>query len=276
MVKDIHILLLGFETQNGQLILKRIFDNFPTLKVAVPAGIYNENTTISQYILPINYSNVEQMTQSFQVVQTVVVCDSKYNTAKIKQAVKAANSKYLDVCYDYPNTVVESAYHKFSFTPTSMDAHQSASGIGFKGFWILSHQQSMLSFPSIREGKWSISQNPIIVNQLKVNHVVEFSNRFFAYFFWILALLFRIIFPIFKDRHTYSSNCDWRFFGETKEHSTRYRFVAIAKEVEADNFRADKAILKILDTLGFKENEIADWNCFSRFRLKLQKYELVK
>ena len=276
MVKDIHVLLLGFETQNGQLILKRIFDYFPTLKVAVPAGMYGENIIISQYLLPINYSNVEQMTQSFQFVQTVVACDSKYNTLKIKQAAEAANTKFLDACYNYPRTVVESAYHKFSFTPTLMNAHQSASGIGFRGLWILSHQLSMLSFPTLIENKWSINQDPIDVHGLKVNHVIEFSNRFFAFLFWFFALLFRIIFPFFKDRHTYSSNCDWRFFGETTEHSTKYRFMATANEVEADMLRPDEAILSILNSLGFKENEIADWNCFNRFRIKLQKYELAK
>lgn len=276
MVKDIHVLLLGFETQNGQLIIKRIFDYFPTLKVAVPAGMYGDNITMSQYILPINYSDVEQMTHSFQFVQTVVACDSKYNTLKIKQAAEAANVKFLDVCYNYPKTVVESAYYKFSFTPTQMNAHQSASGVGIRGLWILSHQKSMLSFPALIEEKWSIKQEPINVHQLKVNHFIEFSNRFFAYLFWLLALLFRIIFPFFKDRQTYSSNCNWRFFGETTEHSTKYKFIATANDVEADLLRPDEAILSILNSLGFKENEIADWNCFNRFRIKLQKYELEK
>lgn len=276
MVKDIHVLLLGFETQNGQMILKRIFDYFPTLKIAVPAGSYKDQITISQYLLPINYSNVEQMTQSFQYVQTVVSCDSKYNTLKIKQAAEAANSKFLDVCYNYPRTITESAYYKFSFTPDTLTAYQSASGIGFRGLWTLSHQKSMLSFPALRDDKWSINQEPIDIEKLKVNHFIEFSNRFFAILFWLFALLFRIIFPFFKDRHTYSSNCNWRFFGETTEHTQKFEFYATADDVEADLLRPDAGILTILLTLGFKENEISDWNCFSRFRIKLQKYEKVK
>ncbi|OHT07379.1 hypothetical protein TRFO_24466 [Tritrichomonas foetus] len=276
MRRDIHVLLLGFETTNGQTILRRMNENFPTIKVAVPAGIYKEDIIISQYLVPLNLSNVEQLTKTFQLIQTVVICDQKFNNKKVLQAAESAKTKVVNAFYNYPQTVVEAAYHRFSFTPISMTAHQSASGLGLKGIWTVSHQESFLSFPKQNHGKYSIDQKPIDIQKMKVAHRIEFSNKFTAILFWLFALFLRLIFPFGKDRRTFNSNCNWRFFGETVEFDDTFEYEVTAESVESEYLRPDVAVLNILTSLSIKENESCDWNSFSRMRIKLSKYELKK
>lgn len=276
MEKQIHALILGFETPNGQWILKRLKDNFPSLKIGIPAGIYSEDIKLAPYILPVNFSNAEQLAQSFQKVQTIVSCDPKFINQTITSAAKIANSSFINACYSYPKTVIESAFYKFSFTPNTMTACQSASGLGFQGFWILSHQKSMLSRPKKLNGKWEIEQPMIDIGKLKVTHLIEFSSPFFAYCFWFFAILFRFLIPLFKDTPVYSSVCNWRFYGETSEHSQKYEYLVTSQEVHAERLRPDLAIKEILQSIGINENESSDWNCFNFLKVTLVDYKLIQ
>ena len=275
MRRKIHVLLLGFETPQGQTILKKLTNSFPSIRIAAPTGIYQDEVYLPQNFIPVNFSSANQMSAVFQTVCTVVSCDKKYNTKKIIDAAKTAKTKFINSCYDYPFTVVNAAYYKFSFVPLSMTAQQSASGIGFSGFWRIAHQKSLLKFPERKNDKWTIEQDDMLIlnKDIRVTHRIEFSNRFFAILFWIFALLLRLIYPLGNCSRTYSSQSDWRFFGETSEFDDKYRYIVSANCVDASVLRCDLAILDLLLSLNIKEDESCDWNSFLQLKIKLEKYD---
>ncbi|KAH0795318.1 hypothetical protein GPJ56_000767 [Histomonas meleagridis] len=272
MSKRFNLLILGPETRIGQSIIRKISDNFHFLNVAVPTGIYKEQTALPPYQIAMNFVNVDQLVDDFSLAEVVISCSPLYSTEVIKNAAVSAGAKFIDACYSYPQAVIEAACHRLPFHPTMMEASQSASGCSISDFWIISHQLTILPFPHCRNGKWVIEQGTVSLEDISVPHHFEFSGKFYAILFWLISLFFRFIFPFFHLRKPYTSTSRWKFSGKTLEHHKEYQFKAMAEGVDAELLRPELAFLKALDALGIERSESRNWGCCSKLKVKLTEY----
>jgi hypothetical protein len=270
-----HVLLIGVETPFGQAMLSRLNEHFQPLKVAAPAKIYDDSVSLPPYLLPVNLQSPTE--DSFQQVRTVVTCAPELMTDALRRAVDAADAKLIDVPSSYTETVVEGCFAKFGFRPESMSAGQSASGLGLVGTWYVAHRRPLRRVIR-RDGKWVINQGTITVRAgtdeaVEVEHFIPFRNRFWAWLFWLFALILRLI-PPYQIKPPSDGNCDWEFSGETKEHDQVYEFKAAAQSVKAKMVRPDLAVIAVLDQLEIVRNEAAHWPAFNLLTLRLLSYRL--
>lgn len=273
-MRKIQAVILGIETITGQNTLKKIRTYFPVLKIAAPTAPYPENVTIPPYLVPLNMNNVEQLSNSLQVTQAVIVCDKKYHTQRLIEACEKAGTKLILAHSAYPRVAIESVFGKFSFVPEEMEAHQEASGISLTAFWAIAHSEKWVSFPQLHRNKWTIEQDPVPVAGFNVSHRIEFQSKFFALLFWFFAILTRIIWP-FCARSDKACVCNWKFFGVTQEHGKKFRFTASVKDIDSDYIVHDYVIIRLLPALGIKHNEACDWQSFAKIKITLDHYEPV-
>ena len=264
--------LLGVETPTGQLVLKRFRDHFPIFKVAAPTSLYPDSVEIPPYLIPVNLDDVDCMTSVFQSVDVVIACHWRYTTSKIMSAAKSAGCYFLNATMSYPEIVIESCWRKFSFRANSMVAYQSASGIGFSGFWKVSHRKKMIEFPKLRDNRWSIEQDPVSFEGITITHRIAFKSKFWAVLFWIWALILRFLVPFFGDGRLSGCECDWNFIGTTEEHGTMYCYEGDAMHVDSSILLPDLLVTRALSCLRVKDDECCDWPAFPRLNVRLNSF----
>jgi hypothetical protein len=270
-----HALLFGVDTPNGQLILKRLSDHFPMLKIVVPTAPYPEGISLPPYFIPLNLRSATQMATAFSRVQVVIICHSGYNTGPIRGAIADANIPFIDAGSPGPDTVLEAAMHNFHFTPTELDGYQGASGIGLTGLWTIAHQPRRIPYPRLIHELWTIEQESVLCSEkVSARHRIQFQNRFFSLFFWFTAMFLRYLFPFFREGKPLGSVNDWRFNGETVEHGQTYEFTATCDELNPEILAPDLAIVKLLQLLKIREGG-GEWRPFARFQIKLRSYNKV-
>ena len=274
MPKKFNILILGPDTDIGQSIMKIINDHFHYLNVATPTGIYKEGSILPPNQIAMNFSNAEKLGQQLKMAEVVVSCALRYSTDEIQNIAKENNVKFVNGCCSYPQAVIEAAFQRLPFQPTSMSAIQTASGTSIIDFWHISHNETGLSAPTLYNNKWCIEQESVPLEGLSVKHRLEFNRKISAYIFWICALISRFIFPFFKKSSAYRSLSSWRFTGKCYEHNQKYKFKAYSEKVDAEILRPDLAMLKILDGLGISRSDSHDWGCCTKMKVKLEEYVL--
>lgn len=272
MKKQFNLLILGPDTDIGQSVIKIINDHFHYLKFAVPTGLYQEGITLPPFQIAMSM-NESDLISAFKFVEVVVSCSKKYSTDDIKRAAESQKVIFIDACCSYPQAVIEAAYHRFTFTPNDTEAVQ-LSGLSFADIWKVSHCEKSVPFPKIVRKKWCIEQETIKLDCGSVDYRIQFSSMFFAFFFWMVAILTRFIYPIFKDQMAYSSHSQWEFYGKCLENNKVCRFKATTQKIDADLLRSDLAVSKILRNLGIQPHDYRDWNCCTGIKLRLTRYEV--
>jgi hypothetical protein len=271
-----NLLILGPETRIGQSVIKKINDHFHFLNIAVPTGLYSGPLVLPPSQIALNLTNLEQLQVSFRLAEVVVACAPQYATDTILQATGNASCRFINACFSYPEAVIKAACHRLPFTPTRMEATQSASGCSLPDLWVISHQFTLLPMPRQRGDRWLIEQGTVSLETIGVVHSFEFASRLSALAFWIFSLLLRFMYPFFSGKKPYSSSSNWRFSGRGLEHHQEYEFSAFAEAVDAELLRPDLALVKALDALEISKSECHEWGCCSRLKVKLRHYSLPR
>jgi len=273
MPKRFNLLVLGPQTTVGQAILKKLSDHFHYLNILVPTGIYGEGVVLPPYQVYLNFYNVEQLSTEFALCDVIVSCSPSYSTSIVRKAVENSGGKFIDACFSYPQAVIEAAFHRLPFSPKSMEAVQSASGISIPDFWAISHAETSLPKPMCDEGNWYIEQTTVSLSNISVRHRIAFSSRFFAYLFWCFSIISRVLFPLFGRSKAYTSLSKWTFIGKCYEHNQKFHFVASSDRVDAESLRPDVAVMRIIENLGINRSESHDWGCCGKLKVKLVEYK---
>ena len=276
MSRKFNILLLSPETEIGQTIIQKLTDYFHHITAAVPAARYSEGILLPPVHIVLHLGQPAVLAKEFSRFETIIACSPSMATEQIKSAALNASATFINAAISYPEAVAGAVFNRLSFTPTAMEAYQSAAGLSLRDIWHLSHQPEALTFPSIIGGTPVIEQESISLDTISVVHRIEFTSRFYAILFWLVCILLRVIFPFFKSRRGYSSKCRWRFVGRCLEHHQEFTFVASSDKIDADLLRPDLALQKALNALGIPQDISHGWGCCYQLKVRLLEYKSEK
>ena len=277
MTKSYDLLILGADSDIGQSIIRLINDRFHYIECAVPTKKYRAGAILPSNQIALVFSNHSLLEEDIKQFEVVVSCSPKYSSNTIKSICEKAKTKFIDGCCSYPEAVIASAFLRLPFKPMSMEASQSAHGFSFFDFWTISHNESSLPFPKKVNSIWCIDQESVSLEGFSVSHRLEFKSRFsafFAFFFWIMALISRVIYPFFKKGKAYRSLSNWTFHGKCYEHNQKYRFKATAERVDAELLRPDIAMFRIIECLDIDRKYKLEWRPCEKLKVKLVEYNI--
>jgi hypothetical protein len=255
MTRPFQVLILGIETPLGQSVLKRLREQLPILKIAVPADRYSPNLSIPPYALVFG----SDRRTAFQEVHTVVCCSPTYLSDR--EVAKSVDCKFIEICCPYDEVVLQSCTHRLGFEPWgAIDRYQRAASIRFWVFWWLAHE--LKNGPEKKNDKWGIS--------VSRGHTVEFESVVWAYAFWILAVIVRFVLRGREAGVTVQGKSDWRFVGNVIIDKGNYEFVAKFRSVDAERLRPDLAVCLVVKALGANIEEIDGSDLFESLEMRLE------
>ena len=197
-MKRFDVLVLGVETCVGQQFYKDLREKYPLLTVATIAKRYSVKVDLPTHFVPVDFEDHEKMCQVFSLSRAVVACDLKYVNERVKRAARGAQVAFIE-SVPRNQLLIEGALEEVEFKPASMIMHEMFSfSLGCVSSLLRAKQ---FGTPK-KHGEWTIDEDVITLSDpvgLKVRVRCEFVHWLWAWIFWFVIFVMRILARIVPD-----------------------------------------------------------------------------